>query len=160
MKSIQNIFSDNEGNHLLVALNFYDKYYKINVLNIPEEFSDIEIVDISIEKVFVDQPIHFSVFFKMSKWMFNIFKKEEAIFSYTCSIDELKTNHESLDPQSYRKTLFDALSSRMLSSNGLQYVDFKIGTDEFKTFGRVFYKDLHRPIIHIVMNYLQDKYSE
>jgi len=48
MKSIENTFSDKEGNHLMVALDFCDDDYKQNTLNIPEEFSDVDIVDINL----------------------------------------------------------------------------------------------------------------
>ena len=45
MESISNIFSDNKGNQLMVALVFYDNNEKINTLKIPIEYTDIEIVD-------------------------------------------------------------------------------------------------------------------
>ena len=59
MGNTENIFSDNRGNQLMVALYFYDKYEKINTLKIPEEYADIEIADISIEKIELDKPLHY-----------------------------------------------------------------------------------------------------
>lgn len=41
MEREETLISDNEGNHLLVALDFYDEDYKFAVLNIPSEFADI-----------------------------------------------------------------------------------------------------------------------
>lgn len=53
MDSLENLISDNEGNHLLVALDFYDDEYKMRYLHIPEEFAEVEVADISIEKIFL-----------------------------------------------------------------------------------------------------------
>ncbi len=62
IEDIEQKFSDKEGNHLLVALCFCDDDYKQNSLHIPEEYSDIKVVDISITKAYVEMPIHYSVF--------------------------------------------------------------------------------------------------
>lgn len=74
MDSIENTFSDNEGNHLMVALDFCDDDYKQDSLNIPTEYSDVEIVDIGIEKVYLEKPINPIVFFQMSSWLLEIRK--------------------------------------------------------------------------------------
>lgn len=39
MESIEQTFSDNKGNHLLVALYFYDNDYKQTSLHIPDEYA-------------------------------------------------------------------------------------------------------------------------
>lgn len=110
MKTIKTTISDKQGNHLLVALDFCDYYYKHDSLNIPDEFADIDIVDISIEKVYLDKPISINVFFKLSKWLLHQFElNENAIFTYICSTDELTTNHIQIEPQEYRWKLFDTL---------------------------------------------------
>ncbi len=38
---------DNEGNRLVVALNYYDECDKLNEFNLPQQFLHIDIVDIS-----------------------------------------------------------------------------------------------------------------
>lgn len=97
MESIENIFSDNKGNQLMVALYFYDKDEKINTLNIPEEYADIEIADINIEKVELGEPLHYGAFVAMNKWLFKQFElHSDAIFSFICSLDELDTNHKNI----------------------------------------------------------------
>ena len=70
MESISNIFSDNKGNQLMVALVFYDNNEKINTLKIPIEYTDIEIVDINIEKKELGEPLHYGAFAAMNKWLF------------------------------------------------------------------------------------------
>lgn len=67
MKSVEQVFSDNRGNHILVALYFYDKDYKQAVLNIPEEYADINVIDINITKARLDKPINPAALFKMSR---------------------------------------------------------------------------------------------
>lgn len=158
MKSIENTFSDNEGNHLMVALDFYDEAYKQNTLQIPEEYSDIDIVDISIEKVFVDKPIHYSEFFKMCTWLLQQFSiYDNAVFTYICSFDELKTNHLDIEPQFYRWSLFDRLFQRTSSYIQLNTQDVIVGSDGYQSYGRAFFRDKHAPIIHIITSHLQDK---
>ncbi len=160
MSSIQNVFSDNEGNHLLVALDFCDDIYKLNALNIPEEFADTQIIDINIGKVYVNQKIHFSVFFKMSTWLMEQFQKyPDAIFTYICAIQELPNNHPQLNPQQFRWQLFDALSNRILRNADIQTQDVIIGSGEYQTFGRAFYRLSQAPIIHLVTANIKDKYD-
>lgn len=77
MESIEQTFSDNKGNHLLVALYFYDNNYKQTSLHIPDEYADVEIVDIDIEKTFREKPIHPVVFFRMSSWLLQQFNDHE-----------------------------------------------------------------------------------
>ena len=158
MEPIKNIFSDNEGNHLMVALDFCDYSYKVDTLQIPEEYSEIEIVDISIEKVFVDRPINPVVFFRMSSWLLQQFLfHDNAIFTYICSTDDLATNHVDVEPQRYRWELFDKLFQRMKGSLDLNIQDVIVGPDEYLTYGRAFYRNEHSSIIHIVAAHLEEK---
>lgn len=158
MESIERTFSDNEGNHLLVALCFCDDDYKRDTLHVPEEFLDIEIVDIETTKAYVDKPIHYGVFFKMSSWLIEQFDvHRDAIFTFICSIDELETNHPGDLPQTYRWNLFDRLYQRYSEKAGVNVQDVVIGPEGFRSFGRAFYRDCHAPIIHIVTAYLQEK---
>lgn len=158
----EQIFSDNEGNHLMVALDFYDNRYKQTTLYIPEEYSDIEIVDISISKVYVDRPIHYSVFMRLSSWLMEMFDKyPDAIFTYICSTDELETNHNNLAPQMYRWRLFDMLYKRSCLRHGrVNIQDILIGPEGYQSSGRAFYRDKHSPIVHIVTAHLQEKQQE
>lgn len=159
MKSIEKSFSDNEGNHLLVALDFYDDDYKQNVLEIPEQYADIDVVDINIAKAFLDKPIHFSAFFRMASWLLQQFNENEnAVFTYTCSTEELATNHLDIEPQYYRWRLFDVLLQRMPAKTYLTTQDVNIGPEGFQSYGRAFYRTKHAPIIYIVKAHLREKY--
>lgn len=158
METIENTFSDNQGNHLMVALDFYDNEYKHQILQIPEELNNFEIVDINIGKVFVDKPIHYSVFFNMCSWLEMQFNaNDNAIFTYICSIEELETNHNDFEPQMYRWTLFDKLFQRSSFRLNINTQDIIVGPTGFQSFGRAFYRDKHTPIIHIVASYLKEK---
>ena len=48
MESIEAIIPDNEDNHLVVVLSFYDNNDKVGTFQIPEEFEDLDIADIAI----------------------------------------------------------------------------------------------------------------
>lgn len=141
----------------MVALDFCDNQYKHDSLLIQEEFFDIDIIDINIEKVYLDKPINPAAFFKMCKWLleqFDIF--ENAVFTYVCSIDDIDCNHKDIEPQLYRWQLFDCLFQR-ISKPHINIQDVIVGPIGFQTFGRAFYRDKHAPIIHIVSAHLQDK---
>lgn len=162
MDPIKQTFSDNEGNHLLVALYFCDDEYKQESLHIPEEFSTVEIVDIDITKAFIDKPIHYNVFFRMSRWLMMQFKlHENAIFTFICSTDELNSNHKDLLPQNYRWQLFDSLfkhqKKELAGNENINITDVIIGPVGYQTFGRAFYRTKHTPIVHIVSSYLDEK---
>ena len=62
MDSIEILIPDKEGNHLVVALSFYDDIMKTGSLQIPEEFSELDIADISINKIDIDQPLNIRAF--------------------------------------------------------------------------------------------------
>lgn len=158
---IEHIFSDNEGNHLMVALDFYEESYKQEVLQIPAGYSNIEIVDISIEKTDLDRPIHPSVFFRMSSWILEQFSNyPNAIFCFICSTDELDNNHQDMQPQMYRWNLFDKLCQRIYGKANFNIQDVIVGPEGYQSFGRAFYRNQHAPIIHLVTSHLQEKQNQ
>ena len=73
MDSLENLISDNEGNHLLVALDFYDEEYKMRYLQIPAEFAEVEVADISIEKNDLDSPLSYRAFSRLICWLLHQF---------------------------------------------------------------------------------------
>lgn len=156
------LISDNESNHLLVALDFYDDEYKLQTFNIPPEFSNIEIADISIEKDDLNKPIGLKAFMDMTRWLYKKYiDNNNVIFTFICSIDSLATNHHDLSPQTYRWRLFDMLFKRAIDNNYIPPIktqDITIGPDGFQSFGRAFYRDAHAPIIHLISTHLSDKY--
>lgn len=158
MESIEKPFSDKGGNHLLVALYFYDADYKLNILNIPEEYSTIKIVDINITKAYVDLPINPIAFFKMSDWLLCLFKEmEDTVFSFICSTEDLDTHHTHLHPQTYRWELFDRLYQRKNIHKEIKVQDIIIGPEGYQTYGRAFYHENQSPIIHLIVSYLEEK---
>lgn len=158
MKSIDKIFSDKEGNHLLVALCFCDDDYKQNSLHIPEEYAEINIVDINITKAYVEKPIHFSVFFNMSSWLLHEFEmQDDAVFTFICSTDELTINHPDFLPQEFRWELFDRLYKRRINAEGINVQDVIVGPEGYQSLGRAFYREKHSSIINIIVSYLRDK---
>lgn len=48
MESVETLIPDNEGNHLVVVLNFYEDSQKNGTFQIPLEFTGLDIADISI----------------------------------------------------------------------------------------------------------------
>ena len=158
MESIERRFSDKEGNHLLVALCFCDDDYKRDSLHIPFEYTDIKVIDINITKAYVEKPIHFSVFFKMSSWLLQEFEKnDDAIYTFICSTDELSTNHPDFLPQEFRWELFDKLYKRKSNTFQINIQDAVVGPAGYQSLGRAFYRDKHAPIINIIVAYLQEK---
>lgn len=145
----------------MVALCLYDDDDKQKVLNIPEEFVDISIIDINITKVNLDKPISPAAFFRMSTWLLQQFDKyENAVFTFICSTDELDTNHPDKLPQVYRWELFDRLYMRMSSHMRVNVQDVVVGPDGFQSYGRAFYRDKHATIINFVAEYLQEKQTD
>lgn len=158
MESIEKTFSDKGGNHLLVALYFYDSDYKQKALNIPEEYSNVNIIDIDITKAFVDMPINPIVFFQMSDWLLKQFEQmEDTIFTFICSTGELDTHHPEMLPQKYRWDLFDRLYQRKKGHNYIRIQDVIVGPEGYQSYGRAFYHETQSPIIHIISAYLQEK---
>lgn len=140
----------------MVALTFYDTDYKERILEIPQEYSHIKVVDIALEKAFKDRPIHFHVFLKLSYWLLKVFEEDDMILTYICSTAEL-TNIYEYTPQLYRKKLFDKLLERVQRFRKVETIEVTIGTGEFATYGRVFYKLEHQPIIYLITSRLLNK---
>ena len=158
METINNIFSDKEGNHLLVALCFCDEGYKRDTLHIPDEYSDIKVIDISITKAYVEKPIHFSVFFRMSSWLLQEFEKhDDTVYTFICSTEELDTNHPFFLPQEFRWELFDKLYRRQSGTAQINIQDVVVGPEGYQSLARAFYRDKHAPIINLIAAYLQEK---
>ncbi len=51
MDSTEILIPDNEGNHLVVVLYFYDDNDKADTFQIPQEFAELDIADININKL-------------------------------------------------------------------------------------------------------------
>ena len=145
----------------MVALDFYDNSYKQDTLQIPEEYSYIDIVDINIGKVYLDKPINPAAFFRMSAWLLQLFKTyDNVVFTYICSIDDVISNHNNIAPQLYRWTLFDRLFQRIKPIANIEVQDVIVGPEGYTTYGRAFYRNSHAPIIYIVSAHLQEKQQQ
>lgn len=164
MESIETLIPDNEGNHLVVVLSFYDDGEKSGTFQIPEEFATIEITDISIEKLDLDRPLSLKAFFRMCRWLTEQFAMfPNAVFSFICSTDPLTTNHPDISSEQYRWNLFEYLYQHnigKLGEMGIESTDIIVGPDGYQTFARVFYRSKHAPIIHLVINHLRNKYTD
>ena len=163
MDSIEILIPDKEGNHLVVALNFYDNIVKAASFQIPEEFRELDIADISITKLDVNRPLSIKAFFTMCDWLIEQFMMfPHSVFSFICSTDSLNTNHYDVAPEIYRWRLFELLYQRKikkLHNLGIESRDIIVGPDGYRTFARVFYRISHAPIIHIVLEHLNSKFS-
>lgn len=163
MESIETLISDNEGNHLVVVLYFYDDSDKSNTFQIPDGFSDLDIADISIRKLDLDKPLALGALYRMCNWLMEqLMLFPNAVFSFLCSFDPLTTHHRGLAPEQYRWLLFERLSQRyqpQLEKAGINTQEFIVGPEGFRTYAKVFYRDRHSPIIHIVVSNLTSKYS-
>ena len=108
MESVETLIPDNEGNHLVVVLNFYEEDQKTDTFQIPSEFSKLEIADIAIEKLNLDQPLGLRAFYRMCQWLVEQFEQfPNAVFSFICSTDSLEINHKGIAPEQYRWNLFE-----------------------------------------------------
>lgn len=163
MESVETLIPDNEGNHLVVVLNFYEDVQKTETFQIPDEFIDLEIADISIEKLNLEQPLGLRAFFRMCSWLIEQFEQfPNAVFSFICSTDPLETNHHEITPGQYRWNLFEDFYQRNLATLtklGIESKDIIVGEEEYQTFARVFYRMSHAPVIHLVIAHLNNKYS-
>ena len=164
METIETLIPDNEGNHLVVVLYFYGNYDKTTTFQIPEGLIDLDIADININKLYLDKPLRLRAFFDMSNWLLKQFLLyPNAVFSFICSTDPLKNNHKKFTPEYYRWTLFEKLYQRKfleLIDSGIRSKDIIVGAQDCQTFARVFYRDRHAPIIHIVIDHLTNKYNQ
>ena len=163
MKSVEVLIPDNEGNHLVVVLYFYDDEDKIHTFQIPDDFSNIDIADINISKLNVDKSLYISAFFKLSSWLIEQFLLfPNAVFSFICSTDPLENHISTRSPELDRWTLFEFLYKRKkteLEYLGINSKDIIVGPDGYQTFARVFYRDKHSQIIHLVIAHLTNKYN-
>lgn len=149
------------SNHLSVAFCYCDDDYKRDTLYIPEEYADIEIIDINIEKVIDGKPVHHSTLFRMSSWLLQQFEEHDnAVFTFICSTDDLFTNHPDILPQTYRWNLFDRLFKRKVSKSEISILDVVVGPDGYQSRGRAFYRENHAPIVHIVASYIQNQQQQ
>lgn len=151
------------GNHLVVVLYFYDNEDKLSTFQIPSEFLELDIADINIRKLALNNPLNIGAFFKMSNWLLEQFLLfPNAVFSFICSTEDLMTNHLEISPERYRWNLFECLYKRnkyKLHNLGINSKEIIVGPEGYQTFARVFYRDRHAPIIHIVEAHLQTKYN-
>lgn len=163
MESIETLIPDNEGNHLVVVLNFYDDSQKTDTFLIPPEFAQLEIADIAIEKLNLDQPLRLRAFHRMCQWLteqFILFPN--AVFSFICSTSPLETNHKDITPEQYRWNLFEYFyqhNINRLIKLGIESKDIIVGPDGYQSFARVFYRTSHAPVIHLVIAHLENKYN-
>lgn len=162
MGSVETLIPDNEGNHLVVVLNFYDDGQKIDTFQIPSEFTNLEIADIAIEKLYLDHPLGLSAFNRMCQWLIEQFLQfPNTVFSFICSTDSLETNHRNIAPEQYRWDLFEYFYQHnidKLKILGIESKNIIVGPDGYQSFARVFYRRSHAPIIHLVISHLENKY--
>lgn len=162
MKSVEILIPDNEGNHLVVVLNFYEDNQKTDTFRIPPEFTELEIADIAIEKLYLDQPLGLRAFHRMCQWLIEQFLQfSNAVFSFICSTEPLETNHRSIAPEKYRWDLFEYFYRHnldRLKKLGIESKDIIVGPDGYQSFARVLYRTSHAPIIHLVVAHLENKY--
>lgn len=147
----------------MVVLSFYEDGQKVDTFQIPSEFTELDIADISINKLDLDRPLHMRAFSKMCGWLMQqIAVYPNAVFSYICSTDDLETNHIHIPPEQYRWRLFEYFYARkkeQLCDMGIESQDIIVGPEGYQTFAKVFYRTTHAPIIHLVVAHLNNKYS-
>ena len=162
MESVETLIHDNEGNHLVVVLNFYEDRQKADSFQKPPEFTELEIADIAIEKLYLDEPLGLRAFYRMGQWLVEQFVQfPNAVFSFICSTEPLETNHKSIAPEQYRWNLFEYFYQHnidRLKELGIESKDIIVGPDGYQSFARVFYRTSHAPIIHLVVAHLENKY--
>lgn len=164
MVTIETLIPDNEGNHLVVVLYFYDKDLLVSTYQIPVEFTELDVADININKLDLDKPLQLRAFFGMCHWLFEQFTLyPNAVFSFICSTDPIEARQRDILPQQYRWNLFENFYKRYraeLDRSGVRSKDIIVGPAGYQTFARVFYRDKHSSIIHLVVANLCDKYAE
>ncbi len=162
METVETLIPDNEGNHLVVVLYFYDEDYKVVTFQIPSEFASLDIADININKLEINKPLSLRAFFRMCNWLIEQFMTfPNAVFTFICSTDPLDTNHPGISPEQYRWNLFESFYHRYfarLTELGIESKNIIVGPEDYQTFARVFYRIKHAPIIHLVTQHLKNKY--
>ena len=86
-----------------------------------------------------------------------------SIFSFICSLEPLTTHHNQLSSEQYRWSLFEILFKRNISrleKLGIHSKKIIVGKDDYQTDARVFYRDKHAPIVHIVESHIKEKYRD
>lgn len=163
MEPIETLISDNEGNHLVVVLSFYEEIQKIDIFNIPTEFTHLEITDISIEKLDLNKPLRPIALFKLCDWLLEQFLQfPDTVFSFICSTDPLITNHHTIAPSLYRWKLFEVLYQRQftrLQNLAILSKNIIVGPEEYQTYAKVFYRIPQAPMIQLVIAHLNCKYQ-
>lgn len=163
MQPIKTLIPDYEGNHLVVALNFYENSQKTETFKIPSELCELEIADIAIEKIYLDRALRLRAFNGMCQWLMEQFMQfPNAVFSFICSIDPLDTNHKGITPSEYRWNLFEYFflhNIDKLHALGIESKSIIVGPDGYQSFARVFYRTRHAPVIHLVFAHLHHKYQ-
>jgi len=164
MESVETLIPDNEGNHLVVVLYFYDDSDKADTFQIPQEFVGLDIADININKLDLCKPLGLRAFFEMCRWLLSQFLLyPNAVFSFICSTDPLETHHSDIPPEQCRWNLFECLymrNKKRLSELGIHSKDISVGPEGYQTYAKVFYRDKHSPIIHLVAAHLDGKYAD
>ena len=143
---------------------FYDYNDKTSTFQIPQEFAELDIADININKLALDKPVKLGALFKMCNWLLEQFLLyPNAVFSFICSTDPLENHHDNLQPEQYRWNLFENLFYRKQSELirlGIKSADIIVGPKDYQTYAKVFYRDSHSPIIHLVIAHLSSKYPD
>ena len=164
MEIVETLIPDNEGNHLVVALNFCDDTVQEGLTQIPSEFGNFVIADISIKKLFEDRPLNPFALYKMCNWILEqLVTYSNAIFWFICSTGELKNNHPYMTSAQYRWNLFDYFyrrNSDKLKELGIESNKIIVGTGHNETFIRVFYRMCHAPVIHIVTSNIEANHGK
>lgn len=164
MITIENLISDNKDNHLVVVISFYDNIDKTNIFQIPEEFKNIEIADINIRKLDLNIPIGLSAFLQLSNWILKQFLLfPNAIFTYICSTQTLHTRHSDIPSEKFRWLLFETLHNRMKTALECHHINCKdiiVGPEGYETYAKIYYRNRHAPLVHIVTDTLLNKYNE
>lgn len=161
MQHEETLISDNEGNYLVVALDFYDYDYKISTLSIPEEFCYIDVVDINIRKLILNMPLGYVAMSKLIRWLIAQFIDSNAIFTFVCSIDPILSRHKDMQPELYRWKWFDSLYKRASQAGltaGINVQDVIFGPEGYKSYSRAFYSQAQAPIVHLLASHLTSKY--
>lgn len=162
METIETLIPDNGGNHLVVVLYFYEDIDKANTFLIPQEFINLDIADININKLDQNKPLKVRAFFKMCHWLSQQFMLyPNSVFSFICSTDPLQTHHPDIKPEQYRWNLFESLYFRYHKNLEHSGIRSKIsGPAGYQTYARVFFRDKHAPIIHFVTDHICSKFPE
>ena len=100
----------------------------------------------------------------MCNWLIEQFMLyPNSIFSFICSLEPLEGNHRHINAEKFRWKLFETLYKRnhdKLKRLGIHSKNIIVGKDNYQTDARVFYRDKHSAIVHIVESHIKDKYRD